>query len=126
MKDSIHPSYHLQICYRNYLFIARRKKLYCLISYIFLRKKFSETLEYMICDSLDEISSKGFEYIEGNGKPKIILSWIIYLSSIFNADQGTSDSINMMKVIGNLFTYFNILEMERKKFAFCSFSCFIL
>lgn len=80
----------------------------------------------MICDSLDEISSKGFEYIEGNGKPKIILSWIIYLSSIFNADQGTSDNINMMKVIGNLFTYFNILEMERKKSAFCSFSCFIL
>jgi hypothetical protein len=80
----------------------------------------------MICDSLDEISSKGFEYIEENGKPKIILSWIIYLSSMFNADQGTSDNINMMKVIGNLFTYFNILEMERKKPYFCSFSCFIL
>lgn len=51
----------------------------------------------MICDGFDEISVNGDEFIHSNGKGNFILSWIIYLSAIFNSDGKSINNI-LMKV----------------------------
>lgn len=46
---------------------------------------FQDLLDYMICDGLEEVALSGLEFLDGTGKPKIMLSWITYSSAIFNS-----------------------------------------
>jgi hypothetical protein len=52
----------------------------------------------MIYDGLDEISMNGIEYVQSNGKTNLILSWITFLSAIFNSENKSIDEI-LMKVL---------------------------
>lgn len=52
----------------------------------------------MICDGLDEISIEGIDFIQSNGKNNLIISWITYLSAIFNSENISVDEI-LMKVL---------------------------
>jgi len=47
----------------------------------------------MICDGLDEISIHGIEFVQSNGKNNLILSWITYLSTIYNPENKAIEDI---------------------------------
>lgn len=61
-------------------------------------RNFTELLDYMICDGIDEVAQNGFNFVEENGKPRILLSWITYSSAIFNSDHHKSMYDILLKV----------------------------
>ena len=67
----------------------------------------------MICDGLDEISIDGIEFMQSYGKINLILSWITYLSSIFNSDSKSVEEILIKVQYHMIYSKKFILEMER-------------
>lgn len=68
----------------------------------------------MICDGLDEISIYGIEFLQSNAKNNLILSWITFLSAVFNSENNSIDKI-LMKVPEYFSYLYNILEMGERE-----------
>ena len=99
-SSQILPSHSLS----ELLLYCQRYQQMKMLKYCFILKisrNFRELLDYMICDGLDEIVINGFDNIEENAKPKILLSWITYSSAIFNSTQQKSIDDILMKVYTN-------------------------
>jgi hypothetical protein len=69
---------------------------YFLIIPSFLSYHFSSLLEHLICDGFVGVSEAGSSFLQRNGKPQILLSWITFFSSIYANDSSDEHSMHQI------------------------------
>ncbi len=45
--------------------------------------QFTSLLEHLICDGLSGVAEAGMTFLQRNGKPSILLSWITFFSAVY-------------------------------------------
>ena len=60
---------------------------------------FAQLMDFMFCDGLEELSALGFKSMAEQNKPVIFLSWVVYLSAVFNGNLLETEDNVVIQVI---------------------------